>query len=225
MFCWLFPFFFRSLSVQQIEFDTNFTWFVSRSLGFLLEAVVMSIICVKIADVSHRMLVKFADTQQTADLVEQCQNASTELSSVVAEEVKVLAENSKEASDSITGIIHNIVALLQEVRESNQENLRNITEGIEKLHAVGAEADNLGKLQTESGEKAQMVAVSSGDAVEHSKQVLQMVDQMQELLKNTLNRANQIVQESATQKTVTGEVEESFHQVNDVSNSLLEISR
>lgn len=39
------------------------------------------------------------------------------------------------------------------------------------------------------------------------------------------NQANQIVQESATQKDVTGEVEVSFHQVNDVSNSLLEISR
>lgn len=363
--------FLRSLSVQQIEFDTSFTWFVSRSLGFLLEAVVMSIICVKIADISHNMLVEFADTQQTADLVEQCQNASKELSSVVdklntcigefadtnevitesakatledcnsssqfadsvcasmdelnrtvdvivdnteqmlaisqettekmrgyielmekttddmqgieksayqteqsieslesgirdisefattiakitsqtnllalnasieaaragemgkgfsvvAEEVKVLAENSKQASDSITGIIRNIFSLLQEVREANQENISNISEGIEKLHAVGAEAGNLGKLQTESGEKARMVAVSSGDTVEHSKQVLQMVNRMQELLKNTLNQANQIVQESATQKNVTKEVEESFHQVSEVSNNLLEISR
>lgn len=363
--------FFRSLSVKQIEFDTSFTWFVSRSLGFLLEAVVMSIICVKIAEVSHNMLVKFADTQQTADLVEQCRNASGELSSVVdklencisnfantnevitesaqatledcnssfqfadsvcasmgelnqtvdvivgnteqmlsisrettekmkgyielmekttddmqgieqsayqteqsilslesginevsefattiakitkqtnllalnasieaaragemgkgfsvvAEEVKVLAENSKEASDSITGIIQNIVALLHEVRISNQENRNNIEEGIKKLHAVGEEAGNLGKLQTESGEKAKMVAASSEDTVEHSKQVLQMVNQMQELLKNTLSRADQIVQESATQRDATREVEDSFHQVNDVSKNLLEISR
>ena len=68
--------YFRSLNIQQIEFDSNFEWFVSRSLGFLLEAIVMSIICIKIADISHNMLVKFADTQQTADLVEQCQKAS-----------------------------------------------------------------------------------------------------------------------------------------------------
>ncbi|MGN0427891.1 MAG: methyl-accepting chemotaxis protein [Agathobacter sp.] len=363
--------FFRSLSVKQIEFDTSFTWFISRSLGFLLEAVVMSIICVKIAEVSHNMLVKFADTQQTADLVEQCKNASGELSgvveklekcignfadtngvitdsaketlddcnssfqfadsvcvsmgdlnqtvdvivdntaqmlsisqettekmkgyielmekttddmqgieqsayqteqsiisletginevsefattianitkqtnllalnasieaaragemgkgfSVVAEEVKVLAENSKEASDSITGIIQNIVSLLHEVRTSNQENLSNIKEGIDKLNAVGEEAGNLGKLQTESQEKAKMVAVSSENTVEHSKQVLQMVNQMQNLLKNTLDRANQIVQESAAQLDATREVEDSFHQVNDVSKNLLQISR
>lgn len=63
--------YFRSLGIPQIEFDSNFVWFVSRSLGFLLEAVVMGIICVKIADVSHNMLVKLADTQQTADLVSQ----------------------------------------------------------------------------------------------------------------------------------------------------------
>lgn len=363
--------YFRSLSVQQIEFKTNFEWFFSRSLGFLLEAVVMSIICVKIAEISHNMLVQFANTQQTADLVEQCQNASEELSavveklekcicefantnevitdsakntledcnssfqfadsvctsmdelnqtvdvivdnteqmlkisqettekmqgyielmkkttddmqvieqsayqtersiisleegiqevsgfattiagitsqtnllalnasieaaragemgrgfSVVAEEVKVLAENSKEASDSIAGIINNIVSLLHEVRVSNQENLNNITDGIKKLHEVGEEAGNLGKLQTESGEKAKMVATSSEDTVAHSKQVLQMVNQMQTILEKTLGQANQIVQESATQKNVTAEVETSFHQVNDVSNSLLEISR
>ena len=363
--------YFRSLNVQQIEFDTNFTWFVSRSLGFMLEAFVMSIICIKIAEVSHNMLEKFADTQQTADLVEQCKNASEELSgvveklenciqgfantnevitdsaqatlkdcndsfefadsvctsmgelngtvnvivdntaqmldiskettekmqgyielmekttddmqvieqsahqteesiasleagikevsefaatiagitsqtnllalnasieaaragemgkgfAVVAEQVRMLADDSKQASDAITGIIHKIFTLLDEVRVSNHKNLDNITEGIEKLYAVGKEAESLGKLQTESGERARKVAVSSEDTVAHGKQVLEMVKQMQELLENTLSQANQIVQESETQKEVTGEVKESFHQVNDVSRSLLAISK
>lgn len=144
--------------------------------------------------------------------------------SVVAEEVKVLAENSREASDAITGIIHNIASLLHEVRVSNKENLNNITDGIKKLHAVGQEAGKLGKLQMSSGEKAQMVAASSEDTVEHSKKVLQMVNQMQAILENTVNQANQIVQESSTQKDVTGEVEKSFHQVNAVSHTLSEIS-
>ena len=358
--------YFRSLNIQQIEFDSNFEWFVSRSLGFLLEAIVMSIICIKIADISHNMLVKFADTQQTADLVEQCQKASGDLGmvveklescihefagtndvitssaqstledcssssqfadsvcssmdelnqnvnvivdntakmmdisqettqkmqgyielmekttddmqvieqsahqteesiislengmkevsdfaktiagitkqtnllalnasieaaragemgkgfSVVAEEVRVLADDSKKASDAITDIIHKIFSLLQEVRVSNQENLDNIAVGIQKLHEVGKEAESLGRLQTESGEKARMVAASSDETV-----VLDMVKQMQALLENTLNQANQIVQESETQKAVTGEVQNAFHQVDDVSRNLLEISR
>ena len=363
--------YFRSLNIQQIEFDSNFEWFVSRSLGFLLEAIVMSIICIKIADISHNMLVKFADTQQTADLVEQYQKASGDLGmvveklescihefagtndvitssaqstledcssssqfadsvcssmdelnqnvnvivdntakmmdisqettqkmqgyiklmekttddmqvieqsahqteesiislengmkevsdfaktiagitkqtnllalnasieaaragemgkgfSVVAEEVRVLADDSKKASDAITDIIHKIFSLLQEVRVSNQENLDNIAVGIQKLHEVGKEAESLGRLQTESGEKARMVAASSDETVEHGRQVLDMVKQMQALLENTLNQANQIVQESETQKAVTGEVQNAFHQVDDVSRNLLEISR
>ncbi|MGN1147904.1 MAG: methyl-accepting chemotaxis protein [Lachnospiraceae bacterium] len=363
--------YFRSINVPQIEYATNFEWFFSRSLGFALEAVVMSIVCVKIAEVSHNMLLKFADTQQTADLVEQCKNASEELSgvveklegcihgfantnevitssaqatledcnhsfqfadsvcssmdelnqtvnvivnntaqmleisqettekmngyielmekttgdmqvieqsahqteksiasletgmkevsefantiagitsqtnllalnasieaaragemgkgfSVVADEVRVLADNSKQASDAITGIIRKIFSLLQEVRVSNQENLNNITNGIEKLHAVGKEAESLGRLQSESGEKARMVAASSEDTVTHGEQVLQMVKQMQQLLENTLAQANQIVQESQTQKVAAGEVEESFHQVNHVSGNLLQIGK
>ena len=303
--------YFRSINVQQIEFESNFEWFISRSLGFALEAIVMSIICTKIAEVSHDMLVKFADTQQTADLVEQCNRAAGELSdvveklescihgfantnetitdsaqatladcssssrfadsvcssmgelnqtvdviventeqmlqisqettekmqgyiklmeqttsdmqgieqsahqteesiesleagmkevsefattiagitsqtnllalnasieaaragemgrgfSVVAEEVRVLADNSKQASDAIVGIIHKIFSLLQEVRVSNKENLNNITEGIGKLYAVEKEAENLGRLQTESVAKAKKVASSSEDTV------------------------------------------------------------
>ncbi|MBQ2276224.1 MAG: methyl-accepting chemotaxis protein [Lachnospiraceae bacterium] len=363
--------YFRSLHVQQIEFDTNFQWFFSRSLGFALEAVVMSIVCVKIAEVSHNMLLKFADTQQTADLVEQCKKASVDLGTVVeklenciqgftntnqvitdsaqatlkdcgssfqfadsvctsmgelnetvevigdntaqmlhisqettekmqgyielmekttndmqvieesarqteesissledgmkevsefattiaditkqtnllalnasieaaragemgkgfnvvAEEVRVLADDSKKASDSITGIIHKIFSLLQEVRVSNQENLNNITDGIEKLHEVGKEAESLGKLQRESGEKAQKVAASSEDTKVHGTQVLEMVKQMRELVENTLEQANQIVQESEAQKGVASEVQDSFHQVNDVSKDLMEIGR
>lgn len=329
--------YFRSINVPQIEFETNFEWFISRSLGFALEAVVMSIVCVKISEVSHDMLVKFADTNnvitdsaqatledcnssfrfadsvcesmgelnQTVDvivdnteqmlaisqetseklkgyielmekttddmqLIEQSAkqteesiisldagikevsefattiagitkqtnllalNASIEAAragemgkgfSVVAEEVRVLADNSKQASDAITGIIHKIFALLEEVQLSNQQNMKNIVEGIEKLHAVSEEAENIGKLQIESGEKAKKVADSSSDTVEHGKQVLHMIQQMQQLLEKTLSQANQIVQESETQKGVTGEVQNSFYQVNDVSNNLLSISK
>ena len=363
--------YFRSVNVPQIEYDTNFEWFFSRSLGFSLEAVVMSIICCKIAEVSHNMLIKFANTQQTAALVEQCNRAAGELNnvvekldecihgfadtnevitgsaqatladcysssqfadsvcssmdelnqtveviventaqmlqisqdttekmqgyiqlmeqtaedmhvieqsahqtedsitsletgmkevsefasviagitnqtnllalnasieaaragemgkgfSVVAEEVRVLADNSKQASDAITGIIHKIFSLLQDVRISNKENLNNITEGIEKLHAVEEEAKSLGRLQTESGTKAKMVAASSKDTVEHGKQALQMIKQMQLLVEKTLDQANQITEESNAQKEAAGKVEAAFHQVNHVSGNLLKISK
>lgn len=363
--------YFRSLNVQQIEYDTNFMWFFTRSLGFLMESVVMSIFCVKIAELSHQMLEKFADTKQTVALVDECEKASEELKdvieqletyihgfagtnesitksaqmtlhdcnesfrfvdlvrdsmhelnqnadglvgnmeqmldisretsdkiqgyiemmqhttkgieviedsarqtktmiesleasmkeisefantivsitsqtnllalnaaieaaragemgkgfSIVAEEVGHLAGDSKQASDAITGIIHNISSLLKEVQSSNQENIDHVTKEIEKLREAEQEAERIGSLQEESREKVRIAADSSSDTRERGEQVLDMINQMEDLVKSTIAQANQIVEETQTQKNVTVEVEESFLQVNQVSDNLLNISQ
>lgn len=363
--------YFRSLNVQQIEYDTNFMWFFTRSLGFLFESVVMSVICVKITDLSHQMLVKFADTKQMAALVEECEKASEELKdvvgqletyihgfvgtnesvtsaaqmthrdcnesfrfvdsvrdsinelnqnadnlvgnmeqmveisretsdkiygyiemmqhttqgieviehsarqtenlldslengmkeisefadtiagitsqtnllalnasieaaragemgrgfSVVAEEVGQLANNSKKASDAIAGIIHNIFGLLEEVQSSNQENISQVTKEIGKLREVEQEAERIGNLQEESKEKARIAADSSSDTRRRGEQALDMIKQMEELVKSTIEQANRIVEETQMQKDVIVKVEESFGQVNHVSDNLLTISQ
>ena len=144
---------------------------------------------------------------------------------VVAEEVRVLASNSKQASDAINGIIQKIFSLLQEVQASNQENIDTVTQEIEKLHAVEAEAERIGTLQEESKEKVRVAAGSSTDTAQRGEQLLNMIGQMEQLVENTISQANQIVEESQTQKNVTGEVEESFRQVNDVAGNLLRISQ
>jgi len=363
--------YFRSLNVQQIEYETNMMWFITRSIGFLMETIVMSIICVKIAELSHQMLVRFADTKQTVALIEECEKTSAKLNdvverldtyihgfantndiitdsaqttlqdcnesfqfvnsvresmkelsgnadvvvhnmeeileisgettkkvqgyiermqkttesiqiiehsarktetlinnlesgmkevaeftstiagiasqtnllalnasieaaragemgkgfSVVAEEVGVLAANSKQASDAISGIIHKIFALLQEVQKSNQENITNVIEETGKLYEIGKEAEGIGTLQERSGEKVRIAADSSTDTVEQSGRVLHMIGQMEQLVESTIAQANKIVKESQEQKCVTGEVEESFRQVNAVSENLLMLSR
>lgn len=71
--------FLRSQSVEQIEFDTNFTWFVSRSMGFLIENFVMALACVKIAEGARKVLENLNDTQKVAVLVSECGQASAEL--------------------------------------------------------------------------------------------------------------------------------------------------
>lgn len=75
--------YFRSLGVQQVEFETNFIWFVSRSVGFLIEAIVMTLVCVKIAEAARRVLERLNDSQKVAVLVEECNQASGELMEVV----------------------------------------------------------------------------------------------------------------------------------------------
>lgn len=361
----------RSLHVQQIEFETNFMWFLTRSIGFLMESIVMSMICVKIADLSHQMLVRLADTKQTAALIDECEKASEELGgvieqmetyihgfadtnesitgsaqatlrdcnesfqfvdsvresihdlnqnaedltgnmeqmleisketsdkvhgyielmqnttksigiiehsarqtsglldrledgvkdisefantiagitsqtnllalnasieaaragemgkgfSVVAGEVGMLAKNSKQASDAITGIIQNILSLLNQVQNSNQENIENVTTEIGKLHEVEQKAEKIGILQEQSREKTRIAADSSTHTRECGEQLLDMIRQMEDLVKSTIAQANQIVTETQTQKNVTNEVEESFRQVNAVSENLLQISQ
>lgn len=363
--------YFRSLDVQQIEYDTNFMWFFTRSLGFLFESIVMSLICVKIAELSHQLLVKLADTKRTVALVDECEKASEELKSVVeqletyihgfadtnesitnsaqmtlhdcnesfrfvdlvrdsmhelnqnadglvgnmeqmleisretsdkicgyiemmqhttrgieiiehsakqtetliesldagmkevsefadtiagitsqtnllalnaaieaaragemgkgfsivAEEVGKLAQDSKQASDAIAGIIQKLFSLLEEVQSSNQENIDHVTKEIGKLREVEREAERIGSLQEESKEKARIAADSSSDTRKRGEQVLDMIRQMEDLAKSTIEQADQIVEETQMQKNVTVEVEESFRHVNHVSDNLLNISQ
>ncbi|MDE6319101.1 MAG: hypothetical protein K2M22_05240, partial [Lachnospiraceae bacterium] len=145
--------------------------------------------------------------------------------SIVAEEVGHLAGDSKQASDANTGIIHNISSLLKEVQSSNQENIDHVTKEIEKLREAEQEAEKIGSLQEESREKVRIAADSSSDTRERGGQVLDMIKQMEDLVKSTIAQANQIVEETQTQKKVTVEVEESFLQVNHVSDNLLNISQ
>lgn len=127
--------YFRSLSVQQIEYETSFMWFFSRSLGFLLETVVMSIICVKIADLSHQMLAKFADTKKTAAMVDECERASGELGGVV-EQMETCIHGFADTNGSITEAAR---ATLQDCNESFRfvDSVRN------SIHELNRNADDL----------------------------------------------------------------------------------
>lgn len=364
--------FFRSQNVSQIEFESNFVWFVSRSVGFLIEAIVMSIICTRIAAVSRNVLVNLADTKQKADgMVKKCNEASMDLNevvenlkntinnfgstnevivhsaqatvqdfgsslefvdtvctsmeemnetiggitenaeqmlhiseqtsekmedyirlmektagdmrtveqsahttetsiksleegvneiaefastiagitsqtnllalnasieaaragemgrgfSVVAEEVRVLADSSKKASDSIVNIIQKIYDLLNEVRTANTENIEKIADGIEKIAVVCRETGNLGEMQSESRDMAQNVSAASENTRTYSEKVTQMAEKMRELVQNTLNQVNHIVEESESQKEVAENVESSFRHVDSVSQNLIQMSR
>lgn len=211
--------YFRSVNVQQVEYATNFEWFISRSLGFVLEATVMSIICVKIAEVSHNMLVKFANTQHTADLVEQCKNASEELKGVV---------------DKLEGCIHGFAETNEVITDSAKATLEDCNNSFQF-------ADSVCTSMGEMNQTVNVIVDNTAQMINISKEITEkmqgyfelmektiddmQINQMQKLLENTLEQANQIVQKSEDQKGVTGEVEASFHQVNNVSGSLLAISK
>ncbi|MBD5524608.1 MAG: hypothetical protein HDR04_09335 [Lachnospiraceae bacterium] len=125
----------------------------------------------------------------------------------------------------VLSAVGNIFSLLEEVQSSNQENIDHVTKEIEKLREVEQEAERIRSLQEESKEKARVAADSSSNTRERGEQILDMIKQMEDLVKSTIEQANQIVEETQTQKNVTVEVEESFIQVNQVSDNLLNISQ
>ena len=71
--------FLRSLNVQQIEYPTNMEWFLTRSMGFTIEQVVMSVVFVNIAGASRALLENLHSAEQVAMVVETCGKVSSEL--------------------------------------------------------------------------------------------------------------------------------------------------
>ena len=320
--------FLRSQGVKQVEFDTNFTWFVSRSAGFLIENIVMALICVRIAEAARKVLESLNDTQKVATLVQECNQAATELRAetesfkenisafhstneqitiaaeqtlrdcdgneqlaielnketktallnaqhirkqsgqmvtiakdtydklgdyisfmtdtaasmekmrmtandtetsigrlqkamdevsefaqtignitaqtnllalnasieaaragengkgfaVVAEEVRVLAENSKTASESIKGIIENIGKLLEKVQTANKKNVTSIEDSLLQISGAKNEAEEIGKMQTDSKEMAAQVLEASEETENFAHKLGETSDRMQELV-------------------------------------------
>lgn len=91
----------RSRGVVQIEYDSNFTWFVSRSMGFLIENVVVALVCVKIAEGARKVLESLNDTQKVAVLVSECNRASGELMQET-ENLKKNMDRFQESNEQIT---------------------------------------------------------------------------------------------------------------------------
>ncbi len=144
---------------------------------------------------------------------------------VVAQEIRALAEQSKESSDSIGMVVSKVFSLLEEVKESNEQNLNFVASGIEQISEAGREAKTLGQLQTDSRQKTEQIAMSSSQTKERSLQVSNMARQMEELVSNSLSRAETIVEEANSQAKITGMTGETFSAVKHIANDLLELSK
>ena len=362
--------FLRSQGVKQIEFDTNFTWFVSRSVGFLIENIVMALVCIKIAEGARKVLENLNNTQKVATLVEECHQASEELRvetaefkqnikefrstneqitsaaeqtlldcdgneqlavelnretrtalanaghireqsnqmveiaedtyeklgeyiaymtdtavsmekmrktatdtensierlqnamnevsefaqtigsitsqtnllalnasieaaragehgkgfAVVAEEVRVLAENSKTASESIKGIMENIGELLEKVQVANKKNVVSIEDGLSQITGAKQEAEQIGKMQTDSKEMAMQVLNACEETEKFARTLGDTSERMQELVSNLRKQTGSVVEQGRSQKLVSDKAESAFLSVEDVADRLVHIA-
>lgn len=206
-------------SMQGIEKTANFT---GESVRHLEEVVA------EIATFTNEIS---AITSQTNMLA---LNASIEAArageqgkgfSVVAEQIRVLAESSKQASVSIKSVVDNVLGMLELVKESNGQNLISVNSGIAQISDARLEAQELGQMQADSRRKTQQIAESSSVTQQHSRQVQEMAKEMADLVQNSLNRAGSIVEEASHQEKITDMVGSAFSGVDQMARKLYELSQ
>lgn len=145
--------------------------------------------------------------------------------SVVADEVRVLAERSKQSNSSITAMVSKMMAMLDEVKHSNERNLTSVDAGIAQISNARQEAANLGRLQADSRSRIEQITKDCDQTKQCSQDVRKMSDQMEELVKNSKTLADSIVEKANNQSRITGMTEETFSHVDQIAKELLEVSR
>lgn len=145
--------------------------------------------------------------------------------SVVAEEIRVLAEHSKDASTSIKTVVDNVLTMLDDVKQSNTQNLISVDAGITHISDARQQAKELGKLQADSRGKTEQIAENSEQTNQHSLQVREMAEQMADLVQNSLNRADTIVDEANNQEKITDMTSQTFSNVEQIAKELYELSQ
>ncbi len=144
---------------------------------------------------------------------------------VVADQVRVLAERSKQSNDSITSMVAKITDMLNDVKRSNMRNITSVDAGIAQISDARQEALDLGQLQADSRTRIEQIAESCDQTMKCSQDVRTMTDQMEELVKNSQILANSIVEEANNQSRITDVTEETVTHVEQIAKELLELSK
>lgn len=144
---------------------------------------------------------------------------------VVAQDIRSLAENSKETSKSMSDVVEQMLAMLDDVKKSNAKNLESVDKGITQISGAQTAAKELVKLQSDSRSKTEQIAEDSRQTGERSRQVSEMALQMKEIVESSYSKANSIVEETDNQKRITSATSETFFGVRSMADELLQLSR
>ena len=145
--------------------------------------------------------------------------------SVVAENVRALAEKSKISSASISNVVGKVFEMLEEVKTANAQNVDFVDKGITQISGAQAAVQELGRLQSDSRGKTEQIAEDSRQTGERSRQVFKMAVQMKEITESSYTKANSIVGETDNQKRIISTTSETFTSVKTIADELFKLSR
>ncbi|MBR1700339.1 MAG: response regulator [Lachnospiraceae bacterium] len=131
--------FFRANGANHGEFDTPMIWWISRSMGFLIEAVTMTTICTVVAGISHQMLERLDDARKEAQVAEEKARRSDELQKAwnEAEKARMAAEKAnKVKSEFLTNMSHELRTPLNAIIGMDELILKETGEERTREHAM-----------------------------------------------------------------------------------------
>lgn len=233
--------FFRSQNVKQIEFDDNFTWFVSRSMGFLIEAGVMALVCTKIAAGARKVLENLNDTQKVAVLVSECNQASTELRTETEgfkqnishfeesnEQITMAAEKSLEDCDSneqlaveLNEETRTALSDAEHIREQSTQMVTIAQETYEKLDGYIRYMENM----AESMENMRITAKDTDNSVVSLKTAMDEVAEFAQTIESITAQTNLLALNASIEAARAGEHGRGFAVVADEVRVLAENSK
>lgn len=145
--------------------------------------------------------------------------------SVVAGEIRVLAERYKTSSTSVSKTVEKVLKMLSEVKSSNERNLQSVDSGISGISAAREAAAELGQLQADSRSKTEQIAQSGKQTGEHGRKIHEMAQQMEELVQTSYSEANAIVEETNGQKKINTATTQTFVSVKNMADELYNLSK
>lgn len=139
---------------------------------------------------------------------------------VVAEEVRKLAEQSKNATEEIKSLIARIQVDIQEVVESMNHGSHEVKTGTATIHEVGTEFASILEMVHEISSKIDEAAGSIENVVGDSKEVIHAIDEIQAVSRQTVEQTQTISAATQEESAATQEIASSSHTVSKMAEEL-----
>lgn len=194
--------FLRSRNVRQIEYPTNMEWFLTRSAGFMIEQILMSVVFINIAGASRKLLENLHSTEQVAAVVSKCEEISLKLVTMMDE----LAENMQESKTTN----ETIVSSAQDTSEDCMKSLSHVG----SMHEIVSE---MVQASGSIDESTKNVLVISDEICQHMERYVDIMD-------HAVTDMKEIEQAANSTEEAIGNLEKSILEIYGFTDEISQIT-